>query len=190
MSQTELATFGAGCFWGVEKSFKKKFGQKLKRAQVGYAGGHSENPSYRQVCSGSTGHAEALQVEYDPKELDFPTLVDFFYRSHDPTTKDRQGNDRGTQYRSAIFYHNDEQKKLAEEITEKVRPHFGKAGIATTIEPIGKFWTGEDYHQAYLDKNPHGYECATHFERSWDQIDQLYGPGLKAYFNRAINSVF
>ncbi|KAJ3042701.1 Peptide-methionine (S)-S-oxide reductase [Rhizophlyctis rosea] len=130
--QTEVATFAAGCFWGVEKSFKKKFGEKLKRAQVGYAGGATENPSYRQVCSGATGHAEALQLEYNPAEVDFPTLVDFFYRSHDPTTKDRQGNDRGSQYRSAILYHNDEQKQQAEEITEKVRPHFGKAGIATS----------------------------------------------------------
>ncbi|KAJ3298927.1 Peptide-methionine (S)-S-oxide reductase [Borealophlyctis nickersoniae] len=178
MTQLEVATFGAGCFWGVEKSFKRKFGSKLRTAQVGYAGGNAANPTYRQVCTGQTGHAEVLQVEYDPSELDYPTLIDFFYRSHDPTTKNRQGNDAGTQYRSAIFYHNDQQKEIAEQVTEKVRPYFGKAGIATTIEPVGKFYPAEDYHQAYLEKNPHGYECATHFERTWDRIQNMYNSSL------------
>ncbi|TPX33977.1 hypothetical protein SmJEL517_g03190 [Synchytrium microbalum] len=173
----ELATFGMGCFWGSQKIFDKGFGALGIKTQVGYAGGKTANPTYRQVCSGDTGHAEVVQIEYDPAKVEYATLVDFFYRTHDPTTLNRQGNDRGTQYRSTIFYHNDSQKKIAEQVTEKVKPHYGRHGIATTIEPIGSYFSAEDYHQDYLVKEPHGYECPTHFIRSWEKIDQMYGGG-------------
>ncbi|RKO84786.1 peptide methionine sulfoxide reductase MsrA [Blyttiomyces helicus] len=171
MTSIETATFGAGCFWGVEHAFRRKFGSKLKRAEVGYAGGDAANPNYKQVCTGTTGHAEVLQVDYNPAELSFEELVDFFYRSHDPTTLNRQGGDKGTQYRSSILFHNEEQRVQAQAFTDRVRPKFGSAGISTIIEPVGQFWKAEDYHQLYLDHNPEGYQCPTHFERSWEKIE-------------------
>ncbi|KAJ3109484.1 Peptide-methionine (S)-S-oxide reductase [Phlyctochytrium planicorne] len=173
----ELATFGAGCFWGVEKSFRRKFPSSLiaQTIRVGYAGGVTQNPSYKEVCSGSTNHAEVVHFSYDPTQTSYSTIVDFFFRMHDPTTLNRQGNDRGTQYRSAIFYHNEEQKRIAQETIEKIKPAYGSAGIATTLEAFGAFFDGEDYHQDYLTKNPHGYECATHFERQWDKIAAEHG---------------
>ncbi|KAI8592750.1 peptide methionine sulfoxide reductase msrB/msrA [Geranomyces variabilis] len=173
-SSHQLATFGAGCFWGVEKSFQKKYGADIDTL-VGYAGGVPEQPSYKQVCTGQTQHAEVLQVRYDPAKITYENLVDFFFRMHDPTTKNRQGGDAGTQYRSAIFYHNDEQAAIAKKLVADLQHHFGKHTISTTIEPVGTFWNAEDYHQKYLDKNPHGYECPTHFERSWDRIHELFG---------------
>ena len=154
--------------------------------KVGYIGGKTSGaPTYQQVCSGTTGHAEALQIGFDPAINTYESLVDFFYRMHDPTTRDRQGNDRGTQYRSAIFYHNNEQKKVAEQVTERVKPFFGNHGISTTLEQAGVFYDAEAYHQVnfrliivniqdYLTVNPHGYECATHFERTWEQIKKQF----------------
>ncbi|KAJ3151620.1 Peptide-methionine (S)-S-oxide reductase [Geranomyces michiganensis] len=173
-SSHHLATFGAGCFWGVEKSFKKKYGADVDLL-VGYAGGVAEQPSYRQVCTGQTQHAEVLQVRYDPAKITYENLVDFFFRMHDPTTKNRQGGDAGTQYRSAILYHNAEQEATAKRMIADLQHHFGKHTISTTVEPVGTFWNAEDYHQKYLDKNPSGYECPTHFERSWDRIHELFG---------------
>jgi peptide-methionine (S)-S-oxide reductase len=128
---------------------------------VGYAGGHTQNPTYKQVCSGTSGHAEAVQLVYDSSKVSFADLVDFFYRMHEPHTLNRQGNDVGSQYRSAIFYHDEEQKKIAETVTETARKYYGH--VSTSIEPVGVFYKAEDYHQDYLTTNPHGYECATHF---------------------------
>ncbi|KAI8807372.1 peptide methionine sulfoxide reductase [Cladochytrium replicatum] len=168
----ETATFAAGCFWGVEKVFKKHFpGIQTK---VGYIGGTKENPTYREVCGKDTGHAEAIEIQYDPSAYNYEGLVDLFYRMHDPTTLNRQGGDVGSQYRSAIFYHNEEQHKIAHDVTERVRSKFGRRGVSTTFEKAGTFWDAEDYHQDYLEKNPHGYECPTHFVRNWDQIESLY----------------
>lgn len=167
------ATFGAGCFWGVQKAFKEKFaGKGLIEASVGYAGGSGDvnQVNYRQVCSGTTGFAEVVQLKFDPAVLPYSNLVDFFYRSHDPLTKNSQGADRGTQYRSAIFYHDNQQKAAAEEGTKAAQTNFGSKTIQTTIEPIGTYVNGEDYHQDYLEKNQGGYECSTHFEKTWDQI--------------------
>ena len=165
----ELTTLGAGCFWGVEKAFKRKFGNKI-RVVVGYAGGHAKNPTYQDVCTGRTGHAEVVQIEFDPKKVAYADLLDFFFRSHDPSSKDRQGGDTGPQYRSCILYHSDAQKHEAHQVMEAVKPHFGPKGIATTLEPVGSFYRAEDYHQDYLTSHKNGYECATHFERSWDKI--------------------
>ncbi|KAJ3023986.1 Peptide-methionine (S)-S-oxide reductase [Thoreauomyces humboldtii] len=169
-----VATFGSGCFWGSEKSFQKKFGAKVKTL-VGYAGGKSEQPSYQEVCTGNTDHAEVVHIQYDPSEISYAELLDFHFRMHDPTTKNCQGGDKGTQYRSAIFYSTPEQKKLAEAAVHDLQHHFGTHQISTTVEPLTVFWNAEDYHQKYLDKNPNGYECATHFERTWDRIHEVFG---------------
>jgi peptide-methionine (S)-S-oxide reductase len=164
----QIATFGAGCFWGVEKSFRKKFPNVL--AKVGYCGGHVKEANYKLVCTGQTGHAEVVQIVGD---VNYSELVDFFFRMHDPTTLNRQGGDAGTQYRSTIFYHDDTQKKLAEQGMEIAQKHYG-GKVVTTIEPYHNYFEAEGYHQEYLFKNPHGYECATHFERTWEKIESLF----------------
>jgi peptide-methionine (S)-S-oxide reductase len=156
MSRAATAAFGAGCFWGTEKWFRKQFGQALKTTAVGYMGGTTKNPNYEQVCTGRTGHAEVLYLEYDPSKVKYDELVQFFFRMHDPTTKDRQGNDKGTQYRSVIFYYTPEQKEIAERVTHEIQARF-KDPIVTTIEPASEFYKAEEYHQQYLEKNPQGY---------------------------------
>ena len=154
----EKATFAAGCFWGVEKVFGSIPG--VVSTRVGYTGGTVKNPSYEQVCSGTTGHAEAIEVTYDTSKTDYEELLETFWRHHNPTTMNRQGNDIGTQYRSAIFYHSSEQKKLAEK-TMVVLDKSGifKQPIVSNISPASEFYPAEEYHQKYLKKNPNGY-CA------------------------------
>ncbi|KAI8614439.1 putative peptide methionine sulfoxide reductase [Chytriomyces sp. MP71] len=169
------ATFGAGCFWGTEKSFRKKYGDAISNPRVGYAGGSKDAPTYREVCNGDTLHAEVVHFEFDEARVTYEQLLDFFFRMHDPTTLNRQGGDQGTQYRSAVFYHSDAQKEAAEKAIARVQPAFGQHKISTTLEPFRKFWDGEDYHQDYLTKNPHGYECATHFERTWEKVATTFG---------------
>jgi len=148
---TELATFGAGCFWGVEVTFRNTPG--VKDALVGYLGGTLANPTYKDVCTGRTGHAEVVQVEYDPAEVTYDKLLDVFWANHNPTTLNRQGPDVGTQYRSAIFYHTPEQQRLAEESKARL----GASGrfrnpIVTEITAASTFYPAEDYHQRYLEK--------------------------------------
>ncbi len=138
-----LATFAAGCFWGVEEAFLS--GGRVIKTVVGYTGGHLPSPTYEQVCTGRTGHAEAVQVQYDPQTISYPELLGIFWKCHDPTQLNRQGPDIGTQYRSAIFYQNEEQRKLAESSK--------KANAVTLIESAGLFYPAEDYHQQYLRKN-------------------------------------
>lgn len=151
------ATFGAGCFWGVEMRFRQMEG--VTDARVGYMGGHVDHPTYEQVCIDRTGHAEVCQVTFDPDRISYEELVQAFFRLHDPTQVDRQGPDVGRQYRSVIFFHDDDQKAVA----ERVRAEAGASGrhrapIATSIEPAARFWPAEDYHQQYLAKN--GGSCA------------------------------
>jgi peptide methionine sulfoxide reductase msrA/msrB len=148
----EQATFAAGCFWGIQAAFDKVPG--VKSTMVGYTGGKTENPTYMQVCSDKTGHAEAVLIEYDPNEISYKQLVDVFWQIHDPTTLNRQGPDFGTQYRSAIFYHNEEQKKAAE-ISKQNLQKSGKFEnpIVTEIVPASAFYKAEDYHQQYFQKN-------------------------------------
>ncbi|KAA1472006.1 methionine sulfoxide reductase A [Dentipellis sp. KUC8613] len=171
MSDTQVATFAAGCFWGVEYIFLKQWPIKedkgILKTSVGFTGGKSDatDPSYKQVCTGATDHAEALRIEFDPKKVTYDELVEYFYRTHDPTTINSQGKDTGTQYRSAIFFNTPEQEVIAKRVTEEVqKKHFDPKGekIVTTIEAAGPWWNAEDYHQEYLFKNPTGYHCPTH----------------------------
>lgn len=168
----EKATIAAGCFWGVEHLYRHHFAKDaITDLRVGYIGGDSSNPSYRAVCTGRTGHAEALQMTFDPAKVSYGTLLEFLYKMHDPTTKDRQGPDTGSQYRSGIFYHDEEQEKTAREVTRKVQEQWWKNGkIVTEILPAGQWWDAEDYHQKYLDVNPGGYECPSHFLRKFPAL--------------------
>lgn len=147
----ETATFGAGCFWGVEETFRTQKG--VTETAVGYMGGTLENPTYEQVCSAKTGHAEVVQIVFDPAQISYEALLDIFWDNHDPTTKDRQGPDVGTQYRSVIFYHSPEQQKIAEESKEKIEQsgQFPRP-VVTQIVPATPFYRAEDYHQRYLEK--------------------------------------
>ncbi|TVY83480.1 putative peptide methionine sulfoxide reductase [Lachnellula suecica] len=168
----EKATIAAGCFWGVEHMYRKDFKSKgLYDARVGYIGGNTDSPSYRAVCSGRTGHAEALQVTYDPSKVTYKQLLEYFYKMHDPTTANRQGPDSGSQYRSGIFYHNEEQEKIAKEVTKAVNEKWWKGKVVTEVLPAGEWYDAEDYHQKYLDVNPGGYECPSHFLRSFPPLD-------------------
>lgn len=149
--KTQVATFAAGCFWGVEYAFRKVPG--VLKTTVGYTGGHTKNPSYKEVCSHTTGHAEAVQIEFDPAKISYEKLLETFWSLHDPTTLNRQGPDIGDQYRSAIFYNSPEQEKEAAALKENL----GKSGkfkrpIVTEIEPAKEFYKAEDYHQQYFEK--------------------------------------
>ncbi|KAF2151826.1 peptide methionine sulfoxide reductase msrB/msrA [Myriangium duriaei CBS 260.36] len=168
----QIATVAAGCFWGVEHLYRKHFpSDAVLDARVGYIGGDTSNPSYRAVCSGRTGHAEALQMTFDPSKVTYRALLEFFYRMHDPTTLDRQGPDTGSQYRSGIFTHGEEQERVAREVTKQVGEQWWKDGkVVTEIIPAGKWWDAEEYHQLYLDRNPGGYECPSHFLRKFPPL--------------------
>ena len=153
---TEKATFAGGCFWGLEKYFGEVEGVTATR--VGYTGGHLKKPSYEAVCTGLTGHAEAIEVTYDPSRTSYEEMVIFFFTHHDPTQLNRQGNDIGTQYRSAVFYHSAAQKEAAQKAIEALdRAGVLKRPVVTTLEPAGEFYAAEEYHQKYLKKNPGGY---------------------------------
>lgn len=155
---TQLATFAAGCFWGVEEILRTFTG--IIDTNVGYTGGILPDPTYEDVTTGLTGHAEAIQIEFDPAKISYEELVKIFFRLHDPTTLNRQHNDVGSQYRSAIFYHSDEQKQMAEKIRDAVnRSGKWKKPVVTEIAEAKKFYLAEDYHQDYLQKNPDGYMC-------------------------------
>jgi peptide-methionine (S)-S-oxide reductase len=145
-------TFAAGCFWGVEKVYAEIAG--VIKTEVGYTGGLKENPTYKEVCGGGTGHVEAVEIEYDPNVLNYEKLLETFWSIHDPTQKNRQGPDVGSQYRSVIFYHDEKQRQLAEKSKiELMNSGKYKNPIATQIEPAQKFWRAEEYHQKYLFKN-------------------------------------
>ncbi|GIW81388.1 MAG: peptide methionine sulfoxide reductase MsrA [Gemmatales bacterium] len=152
------ATFGAGCFWGVEATFRRVKG--VTATAVGYEGGTLENPTYEDVCSDATGHAEVVEIDYDPQQVSYEELLDVFWKCHDPTTLNRQGPDVGTQYRSVIFYHTPEQEAAARASLEKAQARFARP-IVTQILPAQTFWRAEEYHQQYLEK--HGrFSCHSH----------------------------
>lgn len=154
----ETATFAAGCFWGVEESFRQLDG--VESTAVGYAGGHLENPTYEDVCTGTTGHAEAVEVEFDPSVISFEDLLEVFWKSHDPTTPNRQGPDVGSQYRSAIFFHQPEQEAAAETSKERLEASGQTDGtVVTEITPAATFWRAEEYHQKYFEKRGMAASC-------------------------------
>jgi peptide-methionine (S)-S-oxide reductase len=146
-----IATFGAGCFWGIEAAFRKVPG--VLDAEVGYSGGHTQNPTYREVCTDTTGHAEVVQVTFDPAKVSYEQLLDVFWAIHDPTQVNRQGPDYGKQYRTAIFFHSPEQEAEAKKSKAALEAsHKMRRPIATEITPAGTFWRAEEYHQRYLEK--------------------------------------
>jgi peptide-methionine (S)-S-oxide reductase len=150
--KTEKATFAAGCFWGVESAFRQVPG--VIDTQVGYTGGRNANPTYKEVCTDTTGHAEAIEITFDPAKVSYGKLLELFFKMHDPTQVDRQGPDVGTQYRSAIFYHSPEQKAAAEASKAALKQSGKyKKPVATQILPAGPFYRAEEYHQRYFEKN-------------------------------------
>ena len=151
-SELKTATFGAGCFWCTEAVFLGVNG--VTKVVSGYSGGKVKNPTYKEVCSGLTGHAEVTQITYDPKKVSFEELLEVFWNTHDPTTLNRQGHDEGTQYRSAVFYNDEEQKKIAEQYKKQLEAaHVYKSAIVTEISPLINFYPAEDYHQNYYALN-------------------------------------
>src|SRR5262249_54688784 len=158
MSTQETAIVGGGCFWCIEAVYDSLEG--VKSVESGYAGGHVDNPTYRQVCGGDTGHAEVVRITFDPSVISYRDLLDVFFTVHDPTTLNRQGNDMGTQYRSVIFYTSDEQRRQAEEVIRELNASRKLPGpVVTEVEPAGKFFVAEDYHQEYFANNPNQPYC-------------------------------
>jgi len=162
----ETATFGGGCFWCVEAAFKEL--DSVVEATSGYAGGDTENPSYKAVCRGRTGHAEVVQVTYDPDSVAFEDLLEVFFTIHDPTTKNRQGPDVGSQYRSAVYYHDDDQRRAVERFVGELDAgdfrSYENDTVVTEIAPLERFWEAEQRHQDYYEKNPGDRYCQYHAE--------------------------
>ena len=157
-TKLELATFGAGCFWCVEAIFSEVRG--VLSVESGFSGGHVKNPSYREVCNGTTGHAEVCQLKFDPVVISYIELLEIFWQTHDPTTLNRQGNDVGIQYRSVVFYHNSEQQRLAEEMKKRLNDeHIWNSEIVTQIAPFEVFYKAEDYHSNYFVNNSEQPYC-------------------------------
>ncbi len=154
---TETATFGGGCFWCVEAAFEQLAG--VEDVTSGYAGGHVEDPSYREVCNGTTGHAEVVQVEYDTDELAYEDLLEVFFKVHDPTTLNRQGPDVGEQYRSIVLYHDDDQRETTEAFVDRLDDEYDDS-VVTEIEPLEAFYRAEDKHQNYFEKHPNQAYCS------------------------------
>ena len=176
--KTEVATFAAGCFWCVEGQFQLLKG--VTKVESGYIGGQTVNPTYKQVCTGETGHAEACNIYYDPAVISYDELLAAFWVAHDPTTLNRQGNDIGTQYRSAIFYHNDEQKHKAEEYKKKLTDEHAYNGpVVTEISPYTKFYKAEDYHQNYYNDNPNQGYCQFVVKPKMDKFKKVFNDKLK-----------
>jgi peptide-methionine (S)-S-oxide reductase len=179
----QKATFGSGCFWCTEAVFLQMKG--VQSVQSGYSGGHVPNPDYRLICTGTTGHAEVIQVTFNPKVVTYPELLEVFWKSHDPTTLNRQGNDVGTQYRSVVFYHNEEQRRQAEAYKQKLdaagafdRP------IVTEISPLTDFCPAEDYHQDYFALHGHEPYCQMVIRPKVDKVREVFREKLKTEVDR------
>ena len=178
MDSLQVATFGSGCFWCTEAIFERVNG--VVKVESGYSGGTVENPTYQEVCTGTTGHAEVTQITYDPSVISFDELLEIFWKTHDPTTLNKQGNDVGTQYRSVIFYHNEEQKELA----EKYKSELDKSGawdnpIVTEISPFTNFYPAEGYHQDYYENNPNQGYCAFVIAPKVEKFEKVFKNKLK-----------
>jgi peptide-methionine (S)-S-oxide reductase len=174
----EVATFGSGCFWCTEAIFLNVDG--VAKVESGYTGGKIKNPTYKEVCSGLTGHAEAIRLWFDPKEVSYEELLEIFWQTHDPTTLNRQGADAGTQYRSVIFYHNDEQKKAAEFYKQKLEDAKAFDGpIVTEISPASSFYVAEDYHQNYYALNSNAPYCTYVIQPKLEKFKKVFKEKLK-----------
>ncbi len=174
----DTATFGAGCFWCVEAVFEQLKG--VYAVESGYSGGHTKNPTYKEVCTGTTGHAEACQIIYDPSLISFTELLEVFWKTHDPTTLNRQGADVGTQYRSVIFYHNDEQRRLAEEMKTRLQDaKIWKDPLVTQIVPFQEFFKAEDYHQEYYFQNTSQPYCSAVITPKIEKFRKVFADKLK-----------
>lgn len=172
------ATFGSGCFWCTEAVFQELEG--VTRVVSGYSGGRGKNPTYREVCSGESGHAEVIQVTYDPREIAYEQLLEVFWQSHDPTTLNRQGNDEGTQYRSVIFYHDEEQHRLATAYRQKLDQSGAfRAPIVTEISPMGEFYPAEDYHQNYFRDNSREPYCTYVIRPKLEKFRKVFADRLR-----------
>lgn len=179
-SSLDTATFGNGCFWCTEAVFQELKG--VQKVVSGYSGGSVKNPSYKAVCTGTTGHAECLQITYDPSVITFDELLEVFWQTHDPTTLNRQGNDVGTQYRSVVFYHNEEQRAKAQGYKEELN----KSGawdnpVVTTLEPLTIFYPAEDYHQNYFNDNPEQGYCQYVIRPKVEKFRKVFKDKLKAH---------
>jgi peptide-methionine (S)-S-oxide reductase len=174
----ELATFGGGCFWCVEAIFERVNG--VESAESGYSGGQVLNPDYKQVTSGTTGHAEVVQITYDPNVVSYKELLEIFFKTHDPTTLNRQGADVGTQYRSIVLYHNDGQRDLAGEVIKKLEEEgIWKDPIVTTVEPFEAFYSAEAYHQEYYENNPNQGYCRLVINPKVEKFEKVFKEKLK-----------
>lgn len=173
---TKTAVFGGGCFWCTEAIFQRL--QGVVAVKPGYAGGTLKNPSYDDVCTGETGYAEVIHIEYDPKDISYETLLDVFMHTHDPTTLNRQGNDIGTQYRSVIFYETDEEKKAAEKALKQFAEDFN-APIVTQIDPLTNYYDAEDYHKNYFNKNDYQPYCSVIIAPKVKKFIEKYGKMVK-----------
>ncbi len=178
----DKATFGGGCFWCTEAIYERVEGVQTVRS--GYAGGHVKNPTYKQVCDGTTGHAEVIQIGYDPQVVSYDELLEIFFKTHDPTTLNRQGADVGTQYRSVIFYHNNEQKKKA----EYYKAELGKSGawdspIVTEISPLNNYYPAEDYHQDYYENNSNQGYCSFVIGPKVEKFEKVFKNKLKEKYS-------
>ncbi|CDK25882.1 unnamed protein product [Kuraishia capsulata CBS 1993] len=162
-----IVTVAGGCFWGIERLYRKHYGDKIVDLKVGYCNGKVSEPTYEQVCKGDTQHTEAVQISFDPAVVSYEELYEFLFLIHDPTTLNQQGHNTGIQYRSAIFVNSEEQVAIAKSaIAKQQTKWFPNHKIVTSIEPIENFWDAEEYHQLYLEKNPNGKHCPTHFLRT------------------------
>ncbi|WP_435320479.1 peptide-methionine (S)-S-oxide reductase MsrA [Haloarchaeobius sp. TZWSO28] len=175
---TNSATFGGGCFWCIEAAFEEL--DSIESVTSGYAGGHVEDPTYEQVCSGNTGHAEVIQVEYDTNVLGYEDLLKVFFTVHDPTQLNRQGPDVGSQYRSAIFTHDEDQQELAEGFIAELEAEGAyDDDIVTEVEPLETFYEAEDYHQDYYDKNPNDTYCTFHAQPKIEKVREKFATKAK-----------
>lgn len=177
MDKLETATLGAGCFWCVEAVFQQLKG--VEKVESGYSGGHVKDPSYREICSGNTGHAEVCQVHFDPNVISFEEILEVFWTTHDPTTLNRQGNDVGTQYRSAIFYHDEKQKEIAERSVKEVAVQIWDDPIVTEISPLTNYYPAEEYHQNYWFQNGNQPYCRIVINPKVEKFRKKFADKLK-----------
>lgn len=186
--QREVATLGGGCFWCMEAVFSKLKG--VKKVESGYSGGATAQPTYERVSTGTTGHAEVVQINFDPKVISFAEILEIFFAMHDPTTLNRQGSDVGTQYRSVIFYNNDEQKATAEQVIKEItEAKIWDAPIVTQIEPFKAFYRAEDYHKDYFKKNPEQPYCKLVITPKIAKLRERYRKKLKVLDKKSVKNL-